>query len=84
MQDILPPTLLGRPKQGFTLPFEHWLGRELEDNMSSAFLGQPRGPWDRTAFRQLWHDFRRGRVGWSRILALYMLEHWSAEYGISV
>ena len=65
----VPPALWQRRKQGFTLPFEAWL------RSGELPIRLPRHPWLRQdAQEALVAAFRRGRVHWSRIWALQMLE----------
>ncbi len=66
----VPPALWERRKQGFTLPFEPWL-------RSGALPARlPEHPWLRSAaVARVARDFRRGRVHWSRLWALVVLEH---------
>src|SRR5690349_15717383 len=36
MSDLLPREFMGRPKMGFTLPFEKWMQGKLRDEISAA------------------------------------------------
>jgi asparagine synthase (glutamine-hydrolysing) len=64
----LPPSLWQRKKQGFTLPFEHWL------RSGGLPVKLPEHPWlDGHAVQRVAHDFERGRVHWSRLWALLVL-----------
>ncbi len=78
----LPDSIVLRPKRGFTLPFEHWMRQELrseiepvmdarhvEDGPLSGFLGGRQ-------VQQVWKDFLRGAVSWSRPWSLYVLQRW--------
>jgi len=83
MQDILPPTLLARPKQGFTLPFERWMRKELFGEIN-AVLTSPdvaRAGLSPIAVRGTWSDFQNRRSGmtWSRPWALYTLKRWADQ-----
>ena len=65
----VPKRLWNRPKQGFTLPFAHWMrsgGIPLDLPDHPAL--QPR------SVRRLAEHFRQGRVHWSRIWALLVLK----------
>lgn len=84
IRDLVPSEILQRPKRGFTLPFRQWLAQDLEASVAAVFQSdQLRGPWEPAVFRRVWEDFRRGRVAWSRVLALFMLEHWMTKNGVS-
>lgn len=81
---LLPPEVVTRRKRGFTLPFREWMQRDLQQTVGERFLNiKPRGPWDERAFRQVWHDFQSGRVAWSRVLTLFVLENWLQDNEVS-
>jgi asparagine synthase (glutamine-hydrolysing) len=72
MRELVPETHLDRPKQGFVLPLEEWLRRALDgsarpDKALAAVCAEPR-------YRFAIDLFRRRRLHWSRIWALYVLE----------
>ena len=82
---LLPPQLRSRRKRGFTLPFQQWLLRDLEDRVGPVFLApHPSGPWEPRVFRKVWEDFRRGRVAWSRVLTLFILENWLRQNKVTI
>lgn len=77
---LLPSEVLTRRKRGFTLPFRDWMHRDLQNTVGERFLDiKPQGPWDERTFRQIWHNFRAGRIAWSRVLTLFVLENWLQE-----
>jgi len=83
MGDLLPESLIRRPKQGFTLPFQHWMKHELRTEVDSV-LGSSQADsvgLGRTGVRGVWSDFQRGRPGinWSRPWALYTLLRWARQ-----
>lgn len=87
MGDRLPTSLLQRPKQGFTIPFQAWmkteLANEVEDVLGSSGISMVGLEHD--AVRSVWHDFLRGRPGlnWSRPWALYTLVRWAKRNEVS-
>ncbi len=84
LQGIIPAEVAQREKKGFTLPFRQWLERDLRTMVESRFMEwQPRGPWDRKVFREVWQNFKRGRVAWSRVLTLFVLETWLQQNRIN-
>jgi len=87
MQDLLPESLLTRPKQGFTLPFERWMRNELHSEID-AVLSSPelsRVGLSSSATARVWSDFQnnRGAVTWSRPWALYTLKRWADQNDIA-
>ena len=80
MKGIIPQDVAGRRKRGFTLPFESWLLRDLKTTVGDVFASSDlRGPWERDTFRKVWEDFGKGRVAWSRVLTLFVVENWLRE-----
>jgi asparagine synthase (glutamine-hydrolysing) len=64
----VPERLWNRPKQGFTLPFDHWL------RTGAISLPMPDHPWfEAKAVQRLLQHFAEGRVHWSRVWALLVL-----------
>ena len=78
----LPDEVVHRPKRGFTLPFEHWMRQELragiEPVLSAKHIGAgPLGSLlDGNQVEQIWKEFLRGAVSWSRPWSLYVLQRW--------
>ena len=70
-QPPVPEALWNRRKQGFTLPFDHWL------KTGGIALRMPEHPWLRTdAMEDLVSGFRNGRVHFSRVWILHVLAHY--------
>ncbi len=78
---LLPETVVQRPKQGFTLPFDPWMRGPLR-NMCEERLGDRglagRGLLDASQIQRLWRSFLDGGkdVSWSRLWALVALDAW--------
>ncbi len=78
----LPDEIVHRPKRGFTLPFEHWMRQELRPEIEPVLdakrigAGPLGGLLDGNQVQQIWKDFLRGSVSWSRPWALYVLQRW--------
>ncbi|HJO23743.1 MAG: asparagine synthetase B family protein [Myxococcota bacterium] len=67
----VPEALWNRRKQGFTLPFDHWL------KTGGIELQLPEHPWLRAdAMDNLVSGFRAGRVHFSRVWILHVLAHY--------
>jgi len=88
MGDLLPKSLLQRPKQGFTLPFQHWMKDELFEEVDSVLRSSQADQvgLGRAGVRGVWSDFQRGRSGinWSRPWALYTLLRWAHQNDVRV
>ena len=85
LADRLPPEIYGRPKQGFTLPWEEWLRGDLRavvaDRFESASIAGAVGLDDR-ACRAFWRGFVARRPGrsWARVWALFVLLDWCRRH----
>jgi len=67
----VPEALWNRRKQGFTLPFDHWL------KTGGIELRLPEHPWLRPdAVENIVSGFRTGRVHFSRVWILHVLAHY--------
>jgi asparagine synthase (glutamine-hydrolysing) len=88
VRDLLPPEVLARPKQGFTLPFETWMRRELFDEVNGVLTSGSAKTigLDASAVRDVWRDFqaRRSGTNWSRPWALYTLMRWAAQNDVEL
>jgi len=82
----LPDEIVYRRKQGFSLPFQHWLRQELRPDMEQVLCLAQGGPLlniiNREAARKVWDDFLRGRTSWSRPWSLYVLARWCEVHGL--
>jgi asparagine synthase (glutamine-hydrolysing) len=87
MGDLLPPSLLQRPKQGFTIPFQAWMKTELANEVEAVLGSAGTGMvgLESDGVRAVWHDFLRGQPGlnWSRPWALYTLVRWANHNQVS-
>jgi asparagine synthase (glutamine-hydrolysing) len=87
VSDLLPREFMGRPKMGFTLPFEKWMqgklrseiARVLEDKKKSSSVG-----FTAEVVEGIWKKFLRSAkaVGWTRPWAIYVLVKWCEVNGI--
>ena len=79
-QRYLPASILQRPKQGFAIPLNSWLQRELKPMLDSALdpdRVRQRGLFDPAAVSHMVVAHQRGRRDYSQQLwALLMLERW--------
>lgn len=84
----LPSSIVHRPKQGFSLPFEPWMRGPLrtfcEDRLGDRGISG-RGLLEPKATMALWRSFLGGgrNVTWSRLWLLVALEAWLDRNGIA-
>lgn len=80
----LPNKIVHRQKQGFTLPFEHWLRDDLRSMVEESLRKIGNGPLsmliDQKAVLAVWEDFLVGRTSWSRPWSLYVLQRWCQQH----
>lgn len=78
----LPDEVVHRPKRGFTLPFEHWMRRELRSEIEPVLdpkrisQGPLGGLVNADEVGSIWQSFLAGSVSWSRAWSLYVLQRW--------
>jgi len=87
LRGSLPERVIHRPKRGFTLPFEHWLKDELQEEVEATLGKVAAGPLSKilnaAAVESVWKDFQHGRTSWSRPWSLYVLERWCELHSIT-
>jgi asparagine synthase (glutamine-hydrolysing) len=79
VEDLLPPIVRDRSdKQGFTFPFGIWLKTALAPVLADALDGAATRSevFRRAAIERLRADYGAGRVHWSRVWAVAVLELW--------
>jgi len=71
----LPIECTGRPKMGFTFPFDRWLRTGWRPAVEATLLASGRisNGLDPVGVAAVWRDFTAGRLHWSRPWALYAL-----------
>jgi len=70
----LPPGIVGRPKQGFTLPFDAWMRGSLRDVARQGVQSAVSRGWvNARAAADVWNDWEGGRAHWSRAWGLSVL-----------
>ena len=84
VQDVVPAEILNRPKQGFGVPIQEWINRQLRERMRETLMDQrtrQRG-FVETAYVDLLLDEheRQRRDHSNGLWALMMLELWLRNY----
>jgi asparagine synthase (glutamine-hydrolysing) len=82
------PKLYDRPKQGFVLPFDRWIRKNLGRVMNEVMLDDSacRAAGLRPeAVARLWQAFQQGSPGlyWTRVWAIYVLIRWCQRHNVS-
>jgi asparagine synthase (glutamine-hydrolysing) len=76
----LPPAVVGRPKQGFTLPFARWMRGDLAPFVQDGLERLARQGWIAPhAPSHVWDDWLGGRTHWSRPWGLGTLGHFVVQ-----
>lgn len=83
--DLLPRSIIDRPKMGFTLPWAAWMRGELRSFCALRLEALAERPaFKPDGIRTLWKRFLAGdpRVTWSRVWQLVVLEDWLGRHGV--
>lgn len=83
--ELLPNSIVHRPKMGFTLPFEHWLREEMRNEVESRLLdsdygGQTGSALNHREIQRIWTSFLDRETSWSRPWALFVLKSWGERH----
>jgi asparagine synthase (glutamine-hydrolysing) len=85
LENLLPQQCVYRQKRGFELPFAVWLRESLYEEMRASFVDQHEEkamPFSPSGLAQLWRQFERGQVGWSRVWGVFVFRWWIEKQGI--
>jgi asparagine synthase (glutamine-hydrolysing) len=84
VQDLVPPEILNRPKQGFGVPIQEWINQQLRSRVRETLTEprtQQRGYLNNHYVNVLLDEHERGRRDHSMGLwALFMLELWHRQF----
>lgn len=81
----IPDDCIFRPKKGFELPFSTWFRESLNEQLENAFNGQNEDsawPFRPEALSEIWRNYQKGMINWSRIWAIFVLRHWLRMHGV--
>jgi asparagine synthase (glutamine-hydrolysing) len=82
----LPPSIMNRRKQGFTLPFEHWLRGQLRGEVEGVLQNGERigaAALNPKSVASVWQEFLNKRTSWARPWSLYVLSQWCENHHIA-
>lgn len=77
--DLLPAEVVHRKKQGFVMPWHHWLRNELKDFCEQHINNiSNRESFSRESVLSLWHNFKNNdsSVNWMEVWMLVVLDYW--------
>jgi asparagine synthase (glutamine-hydrolysing) len=84
VRGLVPDEILDRPKQGFGVPINEWINRELRERVRDTFADartRGRGLVDFSYVDVLLSEHERGRRDHSNALwSLFVLELWHRAY----
>jgi asparagine synthase (glutamine-hydrolysing) len=84
VRGLVPDEILDRPKQGFGLPIQRWINRELRGRIRELLFEQrsvERGYFERGYVQLLWDEHERGRRdNTGHLWTLFMLELWHRTF----
>ena len=83
VREQLPPRLLDRPKQGFSIPVNEWLRTGMRDYAADRLLPSKAFIHDyvsREAVQRVWTEHQKGIDFGTELWMLLMLELWGRRY----
>jgi asparagine synthase (glutamine-hydrolysing) len=84
IKDLVPESILNRPKQGFGVPINEWINVQLKDRIREDLLEKrtlERGYFEPEYIKLLLDEHERGRRDHSHSLwILWMLELWHRKF----
>lgn len=76
----LPDAIVSKPKQGFTLPFEHWIDGPLADFVADGLAESARGGWIAPGAPDvIMREWQTRACHWSRPWGLAVLGHFLCQ-----
>lgn len=85
--DLLPREIFGRPKQGFTLPWQRWLRQRLRPTLGAVLDSPDCGSEIGFApgeCQRIWQAFLRGAaIPWFEIWSLFVLIDWCSKHSVT-
>ena len=82
--DGIPDAVAHRPKQGFSLPFDRYFSGEVKDRIDEFLSGTTTRLFKPNVVRELGRRYRVGKLYWSRVWELFMIENWCQLNGVEL
>lgn len=82
--DGIPHECVVRPKLGFSLPFDRYFSGELKDRIDEFLSGNNTRLFKPAVIREMGRLYRSGKLYWSRIWELFMVENWCRENKVEI
>ncbi len=80
LYDYVPEKLIDRPKQGFSVPIENWMRKDLKDwayDLISPEKIKSEGFFDEKIISKVWQEFQSGKGAWHHHLwNVLMFQAW--------
>ena len=80
--DGIPEECWTRRKQGFSLPFDRYFSGEVKDRIDDFLTGGKTSLFKPEVIRDMGRQYREGKLYWSRIWELFMVENWCHANGV--
>ena len=74
--DGIPDAVVHRRKQGFSLPFDRYFSGEVKDRIDEFLTGNTTRLFSPEVIREMGRRYREGKIYWSRVWELFMVEDW--------
>lgn len=74
--DGIPEACVRRRKQGFSLPFDRYFSGDVKDRIDEFLSGSTTHLFKPDVIRAMGRQYRSGKLYWSRIWELFMVENW--------
>ena len=75
----IPMACVTRKKQGFALPFDRYFSGEVKDRIDEFLSGNNTKLFKPAVVREMGRQYRTGKLYWSRIWTLFMVENWCRQ-----
>jgi len=77
---LVPSAVLKRGKWGFSFPLDIWMRGPWRADVERRLQEGSVGVFRREALLAVWHQFLAGRIRWSRVWALIVVQRWMERH----